>query len=150
MKTLYDPANAEEIRQRLQRLAPTSEREWGKMNPAQMLAHCAAAMETAVGDSKPPRMMIGRVLGGLAKSMSVNSDKPFSRNGPTGPNLRITDQRQFDVEKERLSQLVERFVQAGRTGCTTHPHNFFGRMTADEWGVLMYKHLDHHFRQFGA
>jgi hypothetical protein len=82
--------------------------------------------------------------------MSVNSDKPFKRNAPTGPNLRITDQRQFDLEKERLSQLVERFVSAGPAGCTTHPHNFFGRMTADEWGVLMYKHLDHHFRQFGA
>ena len=29
-------------------------------------------------------------------------------------------------------------------------HPFFGAMTSEEWSVLMYKHLDHHLRQFGA
>ena len=28
-------------------------------------------------------------------------------------------------------------------------HSFFGRLSGDEWGRLMYKHLDHHLRQFG-
>jgi len=36
------------------------------------------------------------------------------------------------------------------SGCVAHPHSFFGRMTPDEWAVLMYKHVDHHLRQFGA
>jgi len=46
--------------------------------------------------------------------------------------------------------LVDRFASAGKAGCTTHPHTFFGRMTADEWGILMYKHIDHHLQQFGV
>jgi hypothetical protein len=30
------------------------------------------------------------------------------------------------------------------------PHPKFGPLTAQEWGKLGYKHLDHHLRQFGV
>ncbi len=49
-----------------------------------------------------------------------------------------------------MSRLIDRFATAGREGCTSHPHSFFGRLTPDEWAILMYKHLDHHLRQFGV
>jgi len=26
----------------------------------------------------------------------------------------------------------------------------FGRLSAKQWGVLMYRHVDHHLRQFGV
>ena len=29
-------------------------------------------------------------------------------------------------------------------------HAFFGKLTGEEWGRLMHKHIDHHLRQFGA
>jgi hypothetical protein len=29
-------------------------------------------------------------------------------------------------------------------------HPMFGKMTADQWGRSMWKHLDHHLRQFGV
>lgn len=150
MKSLYEPAAANEIRTRLDALGATSERQWGKMNSAQMLAHCANAMETATGEVKLPRVFIGRVFGPLARKMVVNNEKPFSRNSPTAPNLVISDSRHFETEKQRLTQLINRFVDGGPSACTDHPHSFFGKLTADEWGRLMYKHLDHHLRQFGA
>jgi hypothetical protein len=50
MKNLYEVARVEEVKQRLAQLRGDSARLWGKMNPAQALAHCAAAMEMAVGD----------------------------------------------------------------------------------------------------
>jgi LPS sulfotransferase NodH len=62
----------------------------------------------------------------------------------------VTDERDLEAERRRLLDLVERFAAAGPAGCTTHPHSFFGRLTPREWAVLMYKHLDHHLRQFGA
>jgi LPS sulfotransferase NodH len=62
----------------------------------------------------------------------------------------VPDQRDLDQERERIVVLMDRFTAAGRTGCTTHPHSFFGRITPDEWAILMYKHLDHHLRQFGV
>ncbi|MEO5826010.1 MAG: DUF1569 domain-containing protein [Gemmatimonadales bacterium] len=45
---------------------------------------------------------------------------------------------------------MDRFVGGGSDGCTKSPHSFFGTMNPAEWGVLMYKHLDHHLRPFGA
>jgi hypothetical protein len=150
MKSLYEPAAAEEIKARLNTMGATSERQWGKMSPAQALAHCANAMESATGDSKPPRQMIGRVLGPIAKAMVINKERPFGKNSPTAPNLIISDQRQLDVERQRLIDIIDKFVNGGPAACTDHPHQFFGKLTPDEWGRLMYKHLDHHLRQFGA
>ena len=64
--------------------------------------------------------------------------------------LIVGDQRDLDTERARLCRLIDRFAQAGPDGCTTQPHSFFGAMTPDEWALLMYKHIDHHLRQFGA
>jgi LPS sulfotransferase NodH len=49
-----------------------------------------------------------------------------------------------------LRGLIDRFAAAGPQGCTKNPHSFFGRLTPQEWATLMYKHLDHHLRQFGV
>jgi hypothetical protein len=56
----------------------------------------------------------------------------------------------LNTERKHLNALIDRFAKGGPKGCTTHPHFFFGLMTPDAWTILMYKHLDHHLRQFGA
>lgn len=150
MKHLFDGTSANEIKTRLAKLGPANERQWGKMAAAQALAHCAITMEWAVGDGRPPRMFLGRILGGLVKPKVVANDKPMGRNAPTAKSLIIENQRDLTEERERLGKLIDRFVAAGPKGCTTHPHTFFGPLTPDEWAILMYKHLDHHLRQFGA
>jgi hypothetical protein len=150
MKNLFDPADAAEVRDRLASLRSTSERQWGKMTAPQALAHCAGGLEMAVGDMIPPRMLIGRIIGGFIKPLALGNDKPMQRNSPTVPALVIADERDLDAERRRLLALIDRFVAGGPAGCTTHPHSFFGRLTPDEWSVLMYKHVDHHLRQFGA
>ena len=63
METLFDPARVEEVKQRLQQLRPESERLWGRMQPEQMLAHCTAGLEMAMGEIRPPRSLIGRLIG---------------------------------------------------------------------------------------
>lgn len=150
MKTLFESDNVEKVKQRLGALRPDSPRQWGKMSAPQMLAHCAIGLETAVGDRRPPRMFIGRILGGMVKSRELGTDAPFRRNSPTAPFMMIADEREFESERSRLRALIDRFAAGGAPGCTSHPHTFFGKLTPDEWGVLMYKHLDHHFRQFSA
>ncbi|MBV9774391.1 MAG: DUF1569 domain-containing protein [Gemmatimonadetes bacterium] len=150
MKNLFEQAAAEEVRERLARLKPDSERQWGKMNAAQAVAHCAMGMEMALGDWRPPRMLVGRILGWIIKPLALGNDEPMRRNSPTVPSMVLTDERDFGRERERLRGLVDRFAAGGPEGCTTHPHSFFGRMTPQEWAILMYKHLDHHLRQFGA
>ncbi len=149
MKNLFEAATAQEVKARIAQLSPGSERQWGQMNAAQALAHCAAGLEWAVGDSLPPRMLLGRIMGWIVKPLVLRDDEPMRRNSPTAKTLIVDGDRILETERERLSGLIDRFVAAGPAGCTTHPHSFFGRMKPEEWAILMYKHLDHHLRQFG-
>ena len=144
MKNLFEAATVEEVKERVARLRPDSDRLWGKMNPAQALAHCSAAMEMAVGEKLPRRILIGRLLGRLAKKSMIVNEKPMPRNAGTDKSLVVTDERDFVAERQRLSE----FIAGGPGVCTKHPHFFFGPLTPLEWAALMYQHLDHHLRQF--
>ncbi|MBA3673088.1 MAG: DUF1569 domain-containing protein [Gemmatimonadaceae bacterium] len=150
MATLFDPTTADSVKARLQRLDTNSARQWGKMNAAQALAHCTVAIEIALGDQRPPRMMIGRLIGGFVKRLAIGNNSPMKKNSPTAPGFVVSDERVLETERGRLLASIDRFVTAGSKGTTNHPHAFFGQMSGDEWGELMYKHMDHHLRQFGA
>ncbi|HEY4218703.1 MAG TPA: DUF1569 domain-containing protein [Gemmatimonadaceae bacterium] len=150
MKNLFDPSAVQEVKQRVSQLRADSPRQWGKMTPSQAVAHCAIGVAVAVGDERPPRVFIGRILGGIIKPLALNDDKPMKKNSPTAKSMVVGDNRDFETERRRLLGLIDRFATAGPAGCTTHPHAFFGPMTPSEWAILMYKHLDHHLRQFGA
>jgi hypothetical protein len=150
METLFEPARVEEALRRVRQLRPESERLWGSMKPEQMLAHCTAGLQMAMGQIRPPRALIGRLIGRAVKRAAFRDEEPMRRNSPTARELVIGDNRDFAAESERLCGEIGRFAAAGPAGCTTHPHPFFGRITPEEWAALMYKHLDHHLRQFGA
>ena len=120
------------------------------MTPAQMLAHCSAGLEMAAGEIRPPRALIGRIIGPAVKRVAIRDEELMRRNSPTAKELRMTGDWDFGAERERLYGLIDRFAAAGPPGCASHPHPFFGPLTPDEWAILMYKHLDHHLRQFGA
>lgn len=149
MKNLFQPEAVEEIITRVGTLQPASARLWGKMNAAQMLAHCSAALDMAAGRINPPRLLIGRMIGGFVKPIYTN-EKPFSQNNPTDKLLVRLDERDFLREQEELRAKVKQFHEGGEAKCTRHPHPFFGSCTPQEWSRGMYKHLDHHLRQFGA
>jgi hypothetical protein len=149
VRSLFEKAAADEVLARIDKLQPTTQRQWGKMDVAQMLAHCSATMDMASGSLMLPRVFIGRILGPLVRPILTN-DKPMSKNAPTDKKFRISDPRDFAREQERLKVCVRQFHDGGEAQCTQHPHPFFGRLTPEEWGKGMYKHLDHHLRQFGA
>jgi Protein of unknown function (DUF1569) len=149
MKNLFEAARVEEVKERLARLQPDSGRQWGKMTPAQALAHCTAAFDLAMG--KPPvssRVFLGRLVGPLAKKSLLVKGEPMRRNATTEKSCLVTDDRDFAAERQRLSESIDRFVAGGPAACTKHPHFFFGPLTPVEWAALMYQHLDHHLRQF--
>jgi hypothetical protein len=50
MENIFNATDRAALQQRVDRLQPTSTRQWGTMNAAQMLAHCASALEMACGD----------------------------------------------------------------------------------------------------
>jgi hypothetical protein len=149
MKSLFEPATTEEVKQRMAHLCPQSERQWGKMAPAQALAHCSATIEVSVGLKFPPRNFLGRLIGRHVLNTFL-AGKPFPHNSPTDKIYVVKDERDFAAERQRLLELIDRFVGAGRGEGSKHVHSFFGPMTSHEWAELNYLHLDHHLRQFGV
>jgi hypothetical protein len=149
MKNLFERETADEVVSRIEKLQPSSPRQWGKMDAAQMLAHCSATMDMASGRLNIPRLLIGRLIAPFFKPIYTN-EKPFSKNGPTDKKLVVADSRDFFREQEQLKLKVRQFHEGGVAKCTPHPHPFFGALTPQEWARGSYKHLDHHLRQFGA
>ncbi len=150
MKNFFESSNRREILDRLEKLQAGAPRQWGKMDPAQALAHCAAALEVAAGDVPKTQAFIGKVLAPFVKKKLIHGPEPFSKNSPTNPSFVVADTRDLAKEKSRLVEIVNRFGEAGASAADGRMHSFFGRLRGDEWGILMHKHLDHHLRQFGA
>ncbi len=70
MKTLFDAGVANQVKTRLGKLEPQSERRWGKMTAPQMLAHCSVSMQWAVGEVVPEKGPLpARLMGRLVKPM---------------------------------------------------------------------------------
>jgi hypothetical protein len=151
MKNLFDAAVVNEVKTRLGQLGPESERQWGKMTAPQMLAHCSVSMQWAVGEVVPEKGALpARLMGRLVKPMVFRNEDPLKKNSPTAKSLIVSDERDLSKERERLSGLIDKFAAGGPARCTNNPHSFFGKLTPEEWALLMHKHLDHHLRQFGV
>ena len=62
----------------------------------------------------------------------------------------MADQRDFLLEQAELKLKLLQFSKGGDAQCTRHPHPFFGALSPQDWSRGMYKHMDHHLRQFGV
>lgn len=149
MKALFEPLAAADMVERIEKLQPDSQPIWGKMNVAQMLSHAQVPIEVALGDKKLKQTFMGMLFGKVSKHKLFN-EKPFVQGLPTDRSFIRKGEHDFETEKQRLLNLVSRVVSASPDGFTKDPHPFFGRLTLNEWGTSLWKHLDHHLRQFGV
>jgi hypothetical protein len=62
MKTLYQKEAVDEIINRVNKLFPSTQHQWGKMNADQMLAHCSIGLETAIGTKYFPQLLFGKLM----------------------------------------------------------------------------------------
>jgi len=149
MKSLFETGPYDEIIERSERLNPQSPALWGKMNVAQMLAHCKEPLKVPLDKivlKKPNAVM--KFLFSFFKQTLYN-DKPWRKGLPTSKEFIITDVRDFQNEKKELLNLIHEF-HAGKNKTEWPPHPFCGQFTSEQWGKMQYKHLDHHYRQFGV
>ena len=147
MKSLWQDSARLEIHQRLAALTLEARPRWGRMSAGQMVAHAADAMGMAFGD-----------LPVASKNLPIRYPPlkqlivywlPFPKSAPTAPELleRVPGRWQTDVAE--LEASIDRF--ATLTPQSVWPeHPAFGTLSSRAWGVLTYKHLDHHLRQFGV
>lgn len=148
MKSIFDAATRNELAGRINAVTAQNTAQWGKMNVAQMLKHCAMCDDMFHGELKIKRVFIGRLLGPMILKKILKNDKPIGRNAPTSPVLKssITNE-ETELQKTEWLKRIVRYENYNHTGFV---HPFFGPMTREQIGLLAYKHADHHLRQFGA
>ncbi len=149
MENLYQKQTYDSVIDRLNKLTPSSQRLWGKMEVAQMLAHCKEAFKVPLSKKPMKRSPMFYLFGWIVKSKLYNEEQ-WKQGLPTAPNFIIKEQRNFAIEKEGLQNLINEFYTLGPQGSGLYPHPFFGKFTKEQWGKAMHKHLDHHLRQFGV
>ncbi|EAR00153.1 DUF1569 domain-containing protein [Maribacter sp. HTCC2170] len=149
-KNLFDEKGLQETLDRINSLNNETQNQWGKMSIAQMLAHCNVAYDLTYTDKFPkPKGFKKFMIKLLAKNVVVGP-KPYKKNSRTAPVFIISDQREFEIEKKRLIEYLEKTQKLGHTHFEGKESHAFGALTAKEWNNLFSKHLDHHLNQFGV
>jgi hypothetical protein len=147
MKTMWDNAARAELRERINRLTPEASRRWGSMSAPQMLAHLVDSLRMTFGEL--PVASKNLPLRFTPIKQLVIYWLPFPKGAPTAPELVSRIATDWPGDRATLLTLVEHFVERGRSAHWPD-HPAFGRLTADQWGVLVYRHMDHHLKQFGV
>jgi hypothetical protein len=148
MKSVFDPNTRKELIERINSLSVNSKPQWGKMNIYQMVRHCVLCEEMYLGKKSYGRTFMGRIFGRLGLKSIMKDESPLKRNAPTGAAFKVKESA-GDVEREKLKwiSLVQEYADFSNDD---FEHWFFGKMTKDQVGRFVYKHSDHHLRQFGA
>jgi hypothetical protein len=149
MKSIFDPQTSAEIIGRINSLNADCRAQWGKMNVTQMVRHCSLCEEYYMGEREVKRSFLGRIFGKMAiKGMLKDDQTQLSKNAPTSTEFKVTEGvSDLDAEKEKWKKLIELY---GDYPQDHFNHWFFGRMTKEQLGQFVYKHCDHHLRQFAC
>lgn len=150
MKNIFDLNVTQEVINRIQNLKPDSRPIWGKMSVGQMLAHCSKPYETVYDPNFPKPGAIGRFFAKVFAKGIVTSEKPYKRSSPTAPEFKINETRDFESEKKRLIDFIQKTQQLGASHFDGKQSLSFGPLSVAQWNNLFYKHLDHHLNQFGV
>jgi hypothetical protein len=74
---------------------------------------------------------------------------PWPKGAPTAPELLAGTPGEFAADRDALCALLARVGNGPRDGMGPQ-HPLFGPLSYREWGTLVYRHVDHHLKQFGA
>jgi Protein of unknown function (DUF1569) len=147
MPTIFDPDDRAALLGRIERLGPHSPRQWGKMTPAQMQVHIGDGLRIALGTKhcapKRSPMSLRPV-----RWLVIHSPIPWPKGAPTAPELLNPATGTWDADRTRLVADIKEVASRGQSADWA-PHPAFGKLTGHSWGVLMWRHMDHHLRQFG-
>lgn len=149
-KNLFDGKDLKETIERINNLNHETANLWGKMSVAQMLAHCNVAYELVYTDKHPKPKGFQKFMIKLFAKNVVVGPKPYKRNTRTAPMFVISDQREFETEKQRLIDYLLQTQQLGEAYFKGKESHAFGALSTKEWNTLFSKHLDHHLQQFGV
>jgi hypothetical protein len=148
MRSIFDPATSASLDERLRSLSPSSQRLWGQMSAGEMVCHVGDQVRCALGDlpTKPRK----NVLANSALRFVLVYLLPWPKGKlPTVPEMQSTRPEEWSTDLAATTEVLRRAAARGADAdWAVHP--VFGPLSGREWGRLIYKHMDHHLRQFGV
>ena len=147
MKTIFDQKTKRELIDRINLLSEDSAASWGKMDAYQMIKHCNLSEEMFQGKKVYKRLFIGKLFGKSALKGILKNEEPMKKNQPTHADFKIKGKGDFEGERKKWIILLSDYSTFSNQNFV---HPFFGKMTRDDIGKYVYKHTDHHLRQFGV
>lgn len=147
MPNLHTEADRQAIVARIGALDEHTPARWGAFTAPRMVAHLSDSLRMATGDLAVASKRTVMRYSPLKQLIIYVA--PFPRNVPTAPELLARAPLPFGSEVRDLLRLMDRFASRDPRGpWPSHP--VFGTLSGGDWGVLAYRHTDHHLRQFGA
>lgn len=147
---IFNTADYNSISQRLSKVQAQSQRHWGTMTPAQMLRHCRAQIDFILAPSAHVKVYPTPFRYGPIKWLALYG-MAWPKNSKTAPELdvnkKLNDTGEFQQEHTLLTAALQKLVQRNDADAI---HPLFGRLGRKDWGRVVWKHLDHHLRQFGV
>ena len=148
MGSILNEGDREEIVRRMRSLSDASTGRWGTLDVTGMLQHLRLSANMTLGELSLPSAN-KRAFQVFPLKHLILYVFPFPKGAPTAPGLKPSDATSFEDERAALVELLER-IGTGPSDGAGPEHPLFGPLTWREWGVVTYKHADHHLRQFGA
>lgn len=147
MKSLWQEPTRNEVLRRVDGVTDDSRRLWGTMSAGRMMRHLVRAMSLALNElPASPKDMPFRYF---PLKQLVIYVLPIPNDVPTIPELLVKEDVPIEDSRRELGLLIGRFAQ--RAAVTVwHDHPAFGQLSKRGWGVLTYRHINHHLRQFSA
>ncbi|MGE8553120.1 MAG: DUF1569 domain-containing protein [Chryseobacterium jejuense] len=149
MKTIFDHNVREELINRINLLSQQSSAQWGKMNLYQMVKHCTVWNNWVLGNGNDVyrQDLLGKIFGKMVLKKMVKDDKPLGKNSPAGIFTIKETAGETELLKESWKKQIASYANYSNPNFV---HDFFGKMTKEEIGIFVYKHMDHHLRQFNV
>lgn len=150
VKTILERKLREEIIERVLQLKSNAKPLWGTMNAFQMVKHCQlfeawihgiGNWDYSISRSKPDQAT--RALFEVTKD-----NTPLMQFAPSSEILIVTEpDGDFESERNIWLEHLDRYQNYNNPAFI---HDFFGKMSPEQIGILAFKHSDHHLRQFGV
>lgn len=146
MPTLRSETARNGIVLRLQQLDPAAKAKWGQFDAPRMMCHLSDALAMSLGEITTPQLNKKAFHHFPLKHLILHV-LPFPKGAPTVPELLLTEAGEFESDRRRVVEMVNRLAAAPDKKGPEHP--LFGPLSTEEWNTLQWKHIDHHLRQFG-
>lgn len=149
--TLYmDRTVAETFKDRIRKLTPDAQRQFGTMTLAEMLAHLEQTFKVALGEVEgkdESNWLMRNIFGPLAFHVL-----PWPKGKlKTADIMLVEPAGEIEEMKNRLIEYIDRFVdtwekEPDRTAISP----LLGPLDMKQWALVHGRHIPHHLEQFGV